>query len=295
VNTKPNITAKLNHHWPRYGMKTLILGMIVTCLLLGTLAGRLRQAHEQRQLTADIERLGGTVVYNITNMGKTSHLLAGLLGVDLVANVDWVDLTNRPANSLVEHGSTISNADLFPLRRLCHLRVLLLRGAGVSDGGLVHIKGLTELRCLNLNGTQITDAGLSHLRGLGNLRWLYLNRTKVTGTGLVDLRRLKHLEVLSLQETRVSDVGLLHLRHFPTIMVLNLEGTNVTDAGIMYLRELANLRILFVERTHVTNEGIETLKQYLPFVRTQPRGFPSNRYPTWPPEVRVPSSLATSR
>lgn len=284
MHTEPPITATPNHHWPHYGMKTLVLGVTLTCLVCGMLAGGLRQAHEQRQLTAEIERLGGTVVYDTTKLSKTRRFLAGIAGVDLVANVDWVDLTthataipSHPADSLVEPSSPISNADLSRLRRFRHLRVLLLRGTRISDRGLVHIKGLTELRCLNLNGTQITDVGLSHLRGLGNLRWLYLNRTKVTGTGLVDLRGLRHLEVLSLQESKVSDVSLLHLRHFPAIMVLNLEGTNVTDAGIIHLRNLANLRILFVERTHVTDQGIEKLKQYLPFVRTQPRGFLSKQ------------------
>jgi hypothetical protein len=282
MDTKPTITSKLNHHWPQYGMKTLILGVTVTCLLLGVLGSRLRQAREQRQLVAAIGRLGGTVGYDMRNMKDAGCLVTGILGVDLAANVDLVDLTARPAtapshsaNRQVELRSTISNADLFLLSRLPHLRVLRLTGTGIGDEGLVHIKGLTGLRCLYLNATQITDAGLSELRGLHDLRMLYFDRTKVTGKGLVNLRKLKRLEILDLEDTRVTDAGLAHLGHLPALRFLNLRGTNVTDAGIMHLRDLATLSVLCVERTGVTAKGVETLKQHLPFVRLRGPSDPS--------------------
>ena len=72
--------SQLNHHWPQYGMKTLILGLTVTCLFVGMLSGRLRQAHEQRQLIAGIGRLGGTVGYDMRTRGEHQQSCRGTPG-----------------------------------------------------------------------------------------------------------------------------------------------------------------------------------------------------------------------
>ena len=75
------------------------------------------------------------------------------------------------------------------LRKLPHLRELVLLGGRLADRDLRSIGALTSLERLDLTGSGITDAGIEHLKGLTRLRRLYLFDTKVTGQGVGGLQR----------------------------------------------------------------------------------------------------------
>jgi serine/threonine protein kinase/Leucine-rich repeat (LRR) protein len=172
-------------------------------------------------------------------------------------------LTNSDVDGLVSldlSGASISDADWPRLKRLSHLRRLLLEGTVLSGPGLEQLGRFTNLDELVLSGTQTTDAGLAHLRGLKKLTSLTLDRTPVTDAGLKQVAALPALKYLLLRNTAVTDVGLKNLEPLTGLQSLVLEGTRVSDAGLISLRPLTELINLSLANTAVTDAGLKHLQ-----------------------------------
>ena len=152
-----------------------------------------------------ILRAGGRVMYDgqwqwkqgspvLTGTTRWPAWVVDHVGVDTLANVNYVELKYRGSDELLEQ-----------VGQLHRLEYLNLAGSPVTDAGLAQLQGLTALRWLSLDDTRLTDAGLVHLNGLGQLQNLSLGLTRVSDAGLPHLKPLTGLKTLSLVLTSISD------------------------------------------------------------------------------------------
>jgi hypothetical protein len=225
----------------QFGLRTLLLAVVVVAIPSGWMSRELERARNQRAL---VERFR---IYNYLDGGPrlVPNWLRKSLGEDFFAELEGVGF-DAPE----------SGAGLAPLRGFTTLRSLYLRGTQVTDDGLANLREFTNLRSLDLSGTKITDSGLTQLRGLTNLQSLDLTGTKITDDGLANLRALTNLQTLYLYGAPVTEVGIAHLCELTNLKTLGLNGTQVTDAGLARLRELTNLSELSLNGTPVTDAGL---------------------------------------
>ena len=170
------VNAKRKRRWFQYRLRTLLMLMLVFGAGLGWLTHKIQWARAQRNATAAIEGLGGTV------MPARRFRPDGVLPWEAVA---WMGGALSGADDVVQvdlrMGTKVSDAELVHLRTTTRLARLNLANTQVSDAGLVHLQGLTQLWELALDSTQVSDAGLVHLERLTELKELYLSvRAEIT-------------------------------------------------------------------------------------------------------------------
>jgi hypothetical protein len=237
----------------RFGLRTLLLFVLVCAVVFSWLAVKMDQARKQREAVEAIVEAGGEVELDYEHDRPAEPLppawLRKLLGDEFFRDVVCVRLTRDCGDGELEH-----------LKGLTKLEYLSLDGTRITDAGLVHVKGLTNLKYLYLDGTRVTDVGLEPLKGLTKLKHLFLSDTQLTDAGLADLKGLTKLEYLYLDGTRITDAGLVHLKGLTKLEYLQLFGTPVTDAGLEHLTRLSKLEYLRLDDTEVTDAGLVDLK-----------------------------------
>lgn len=281
-------TAKPKPRWYQFSLKTLLVAMTLFCLGPGGyVAHEQRKARAQKAMVMLIEKLGGSVNYDI-ELPVRSPMMGQILGDDTYGNLDSISFVNAVKNDNKLRPIAFFDADLVPiaglkglthldlddtqvtdsgfvyLARLKKLEVLSLTNSRVGDAGLMHLSGLKQVKDLWLDGTLVTDEGMMHLSGLTELNFLNLDGMEISGAGLVHLSGLTKLETLSLTNTRVGDTSLQHLSALKQIEVLWLDGTRVTDAGLVHLAGLTRLRLIHLGNTQVTDAGVVKLQKALP-------------------------------
>ena len=258
----------------QFSILSLLLLMVVVAIPCSWLATEIKWAQEQREVVAEIARVGRGVeydwqtdsqgVYRPNAKPPAPAWLRRLLGDDLFATV-------TEAYTDIEGGYTpiiigplprekVTDALVERLEGLRQLRRLDLYGADVSDAGMEHFKRLTQLQSLGLSGTKITDAGLECVEGLTQLQSLALNFTIVTDAGLKHLEGLRQLKTLGLSGTKITDAGLEYLKGLTRLKVLYLRNTRVTGTGLERLTGLPQLVALDLTATQITDAGLEHLK-----------------------------------
>jgi hypothetical protein len=213
-----------------------------------------------------IERLGGKITIERNHpsrpvvevhLGRTPVTDAGLWHLHGLPHLRKLNLWH----------TEITDAGLKHVAKLVQLEELYLRDTNVTDEGLSFIQSLKQLQRLGLADTGVTDAGLAKLIELTELRGLFLSNTKITGAGLQHLRVLPHLSSLELRGTELTDAGLEQLAGLTRLQSLGLESTRVTDAGLVHLEGLKQLRMLRLADTKVTKTGVERLERILASVQ----------------------------
>ena len=234
---------KPKRRWYQFGLRTLLLVMLVSCFAFAWIGVRLQRASENRDRVAavekpvaEIEKLGVMVVKEYEQLRSPTWLEA---------------LFDDPGDEDDPTGVlTVSDVDFFE--------------GDATDADLEHVKSLTHLKNLNLRSTNVTDAGLEHLKWLTKLEDLRLGDTNVTDTGMEHLKGLTNLEALHIGQTNISNAGLEHLKGLTSLQFLDLTNTDVTDAGLENLSGLTQLKLVLLDGTQVTDEGVEKLQQALP-------------------------------
>ena len=183
--------------WYQYSLRTLLVFVTLCAIPCSWLGVKLREAKQQREVVAAIEKLGGQVAWLESSRPAW---LRSLLGDD--PSVFGVYLDN----------TQITDAGLEQLKALNQLQHMHFFRAEVATAGLERRKWLNSLESMNLANTKATDAGLANLKGLTQLQWLDLQQTKVTDAGLENLKGLHQLQLLSLGGTKVTDEGVKKLQ-----------------------------------------------------------------------------------
>jgi Leucine-rich repeat (LRR) protein len=266
--------AKTNRLWWRYGLRSLLILVLLSSLPFAWYGWRVRKADQHRAAVQAIRDAGGQVSF--------SHLLGDPPGPmwlqSILRKVSIADVRE------VRMGSEATDADLVQVTLFTNLRTLNLSNVQITDAGLQQLGELNELQRLDLGATKATDAGLQHLKTLSSLEWLSLDRTQVTDAGLVHLKGFSRLESLHLGHTQVSDQGLEHLRELPLLanlhlghtriagpglehlqgvrvscLHLHLNDTQVGDAALVHLETVTQLGELTLENANITDAGLQHL------------------------------------
>ncbi len=278
MNTRA--TFRRGHRYFRFGMRGLVLAVLLMGSWLGWLA---RNVRVERQTVAAIEQAGGLVSYDLAPTDKTGNSsnpkpgaqrwLANAIGADYFANPRGVTFKDKGTDkelALVGRLSTvvtvtfadadITDTGLAHLEGMRNLRELRISGSSrITDAGLATLEGMTGLSTLSLFGTQVTDEGLSHLNGLTNLVTLELSLTQITDSGWDHLEGLTNLRELDLSGTATGDAGLAHVSALGNLAKLSVFGTKVTDSGLSHLGRLMSLSELDLRLTKVTDAGLTHL------------------------------------
>ena len=152
--------SKPKRRWYQFSLLMFLISLTAFAMWFGW---SMHKAHEQRNVVAWVEKMGGTVGYDY-EVRWDGNLYDGpeppgpvwlrkILGMDFMDDVVLVDLGATPVT------------DLNPLAGLAQLEHLSLMDTQVSD--LAPLARLTNLKCLYLYGTQTSD--LTPLAGLTNL------------------------------------------------------------------------------------------------------------------------------
>lgn len=118
-----------------------------------------------------------------------------------------------------------------------HLMVLYLDGTSVGDGGLQLVVSARDLESLSLSGTHITDRGVSHLTSLRSMKYLSLAGTEITDRACESLSKMPWLEELDLSHTGISPAGIGSIERISALKRISLEGTKATPASVRSLKD----------------------------------------------------------
>ena len=165
VTMLDSCAARPKPRWHQYGLRSLLVLMVITCAGLGWLGSRLRRIVAEESCVSAIVRMGGRVSYGVTD-GPDFHTrledemrhspdraLRRMLGIDHTF-VNWVELDN----------TRVTDGDLAMLHGLSGLEYLTLANTHISDAGLPHLYDFTHMQVVDLRHTLVTDAGVAKLQ-----------------------------------------------------------------------------------------------------------------------------------
>jgi hypothetical protein len=265
---------------------------IVLSLLCIVLAIVVDGYHRQGKAVVAIERMGGTVTYDVS--AKSANPLrwlfravncetyfADVVAVELPAE-NFTDealgqIRHMRALKVLENSTSkngemarVTNAGLLHISGQKYLEQLNLSDTLITDAGLRQLPELPNLETLSLKDTHITDQGAAELTRYRTIRRLDLRGTEITERGLVFLNRLTNLEELQLggmssaDSVPISDEGLRDLHALTRLRVLNVPGTHITPKGVLYLRDVAVLREIHLNGHYCRIEDVQILAQAFP-------------------------------
>ena len=151
--------------WYQYGLRSLVVLMVVVSVGLGWLGSRLQRIAGERSGVSEVFGMGGRVSFGVIE-GRNfrtkledemryspDRSLRRMLGIDHTF-VNWVELDN----------TRVTDVDLAVLKRFSGLEYLTLNNTHITDAGLPHLSGLAYLQVVDLRQTQVTDAGVQELQ-----------------------------------------------------------------------------------------------------------------------------------
>jgi hypothetical protein len=159
----------------------------------------------------------------VKNVDELLKLDPGHFYKQLIVSGEYI--TNRSLNHLEElraisvsiEAFNVTNAGLFHLTKMNHLRELRLWTPAVNDDGLGIVAKLVDLELLDLEGTSVRGSGLTHLSRLGKLQHLTLSPL-VEDRELGSLTKFPALKELDLRSChRLTDDCAESIGRVPTL------------------------------------------------------------------------------
>jgi hypothetical protein len=168
----PDALERPMRRWCQFSLKGLLVLVSVACVLLGTVGVKMNRKRHEREVVAEIERLGGWVLFDWQRDDDETEppgpsWIRRLVGDDFFSRVYSVMLigpqyvpdpnvqTEQPATA--DCLRSVSGA--FPT-----LEELDICTAQVDDANLDDIKRMNGLKRLDIRRTRITDDGIAELR-----------------------------------------------------------------------------------------------------------------------------------
>jgi gluconolactonase len=232
--------------------------------LLPTLEGAAARAARDRPLLAEIKRLGGKTISEVT-APDWLRSIAGDESLGVFGRITEIDLNERTdghkdpvPKKLTER---VTDDWLAKLSNQDQLRRLELSGTAITSAGFVHLKNLKNLERLNVCLTAADDRGFEHLAGLTNMKRMVICASKITGSGFEHLRAMKQIESINLHSAPASDAGLEAIGKLISLKRLEIVHTNVTDAGLKHLASLVKLEQLHIHGPKTTPAALPFLSQ----------------------------------
>lgn len=268
----------------QYGLRSLLLLMLVVCLGLGWYVERVRRQRRAVALLADVRAIAEyydshygepgfhrKVANDISVFESPTRVservesllptrLRDALGVDFFRPVDSLVLFEAVPECCrdlpgVRHAAfphRVVDEDLINIGALRDLKRLLIVDSCVSDAGMKLITQCRKLKCLEI---ACWHSWLPSEGGQHYWRW----HQPITDAGLAPLADLRQLKQLTLRGAAVSGAGLSCLSSMPDLEVLQLNSTKLTDEGLTHLTGLRRLRLVDLSDTAVGDAGLACL------------------------------------
>jgi hypothetical protein len=254
-------SPRRRRRWYQYGLRSLLLLMLVCGLLFGYVAHFRREHEREKRAIAAIKEIGGKV----ETAPRGPAWLRWIAGEKAATRVVSVDLeyyiagggftTDGEHFTFSSLGEKVTDEWLPNLKDLKYLESLNLAANEITRDGLVVLRSFPQLRNLDLSQCPIDDAALVEVGKLRELRSLNILHTQVRGDGLEHLSGLTYLSGLWLgfasptDESSSDDLGLVendlrHLQAFPRLERLRLRGMSISDAAVTLLEASPNLALL---------------------------------------------------
>jgi hypothetical protein len=158
----------------------------------------------------------------------------------------------------------LSDADLSPLGKLKHLKILYLgdnyQMHGQTFGFMASLRQLEQLDLSECS--QLTDEAIAGIAVCESLHSLNLMNCKnLTELCISHLAAIKNLQLLNLEYTQVADKGLAKFADLKNLISLSLCGSRITDDDLAYLAALTKLKRLEIPACkEITIKGLQLLK-----------------------------------
>lgn len=274
-------TARRPWRWWQFGLRALLLLVVLVALCLLGCREYLRPYWRQQQTAALIEQLGGSC--QTAEASPWLRLLGSMQNITRVKLADCNDpdaylaqIAELPAiELLIVGGLAFTDEHATRLHRMRSLRGLILDSTSVSDEGMAALR--EALRGVEVYASQRRAIGNFGLVGLFDFephplqdmadddelfdeaKWVLVDK-EFSELDAAYLRVLRRLETVRL--ARVTDEALKQLPI--SLRRVILQDTDVTDAGLEHLTEMPQLRELYLGGTRVTAAGVANLRRSLP-------------------------------
>ena len=187
--------APQRRRWTRFGLRSLLVAMCVSCLILATWSVYVKPFRDQAMAVKVVNDLRGNVeATGAAGPPWQRWLVTTALGPDSWVRVTSVDVRSTAADDTA----------LVAMSAMTHLQSITLDHTKITDQGMAALARMKELRTLSLRYAKITDAGIGVLPQLPALETLYLTGTKVSDAAAGDLGQLRSLRRLFIRWTGIS-------------------------------------------------------------------------------------------
>ena len=232
--------------WSQFSIRTLLVVMLLTGLLLGYIGYERREAARFQALYAELAaNKDAQLVVPESPRPQWLRYILGDNSPEYLRSA-WID------------SRTFNDDDLTRLARFRFLEQIVLINTRVHGSGLAAFAGHSRLRGLRCVSCPLDDSAAPHIAKIRGLRELDLSMTKITGESLVHVAELVQLRQLGLAATKIEGPQLRHLTTLTNLRHLELSGTQVDDAGLAHLADLP-LDQLGLAGTRVTDAGLYEL------------------------------------
>lgn len=243
--------------WFQFGLRSLILGVVVSSIVLAWLGAQVQHALRIHNAARRLSASPGTTLIWMerTDIPLIDRVVTWSLGGDPDFRPVELRFASAPdadgppdfdkyaevlpmIESIAIESSRWRDDDLVVLKRFPQLKYLEFDTATISDDGFKHLACCRDtLIHVHVEDRPISDLGLEHLSALGNVESLSLKVGQLTPAGIQHFRAMSNLSSVSLEE--VTDGFLESMPDLPNLHYLRMKSDGVTVAGI---RRIAAMR-----------------------------------------------------
>jgi hypothetical protein len=301
MSRNTNTTTPSAGRWwrPKFGMRTMLIALLLVSVVLGSFSWRLRRAWAQARLVAQLREMEVVVDYRydrpeIEELPLFVRLLRNpdgfqwygesVLTKDFFDDVTAIHASHYHRVEFIRTGAPISFSDVEQFWNLVYrmpsLEMLDVQNDQITPGQLGGLKQNPQLWALGLQSIAIGDSQLEAVGQLTGLRRLSFgggwfaflddeqrgkgSRAYVSRGGLEHLRSMPDLEMLILFGTTVDDNAVEPLSHLHNLTHLDLGNTPLGDEGLGKLTTLKKLQYIYLRGTNVTATGVRDFQAALP-------------------------------
>lgn len=285
VNQIPVEKERPQRRWFQFGLRTLLVMMLVFCCGLGWLSMRRSQSKQAWKRIADARELGISfnVIYRSDCWRPQKSLqeqwLEEWLWVTfpLASGSATMSFSEDPQTAVQElrkyphlkelefsYIDNFTDEHLACLSEFKNLTRLELCELPISGNGLAHLHGNTSLEILEVKDCEnLADEAIYSIPKLPSLTRLKIENCPLTGVSLGHLATAcPKLETLILNKVPLTLEGFQEIGTIHSLKSLTLEESGVTSDGLGYLSDLAQLQEISFYGAYINDLGLEHLSKH---------------------------------
>ncbi|EAQ81767.1 hypothetical protein DSM3645_16485 [Blastopirellula marina DSM 3645] len=236
--TQQELTPGKGRRWVRFGLRALLVLILVCCIGLAWLAALMAEGRRQEQIATALSAAHCTVEMSHYKRVATK----GNYGfqMDLVSTLnpalEWLGLGK--AFRRIEHVTLRENSEMTPalaqLHTLDNLTMLGTYHSGITAEQLAELLDEIEVQKLYIPSVPLSRRELPWLNR-PSLTWICVARTQFSNPAIDSLPL--SLVYFDATRTRISDEGLDKFRRLTNLRMLKLRRTQASLAAVQGLRK----------------------------------------------------------